>query len=347
MVGGMGILIFALAVLPKLASEGVRVAKVESTGPSFGKLVSRLSMSAKILYSIYLAMTVLVIVLLLLGGMNLIDALIHGFGAAGTGGFSNKALSVGFYNSKYIETVLGISMLVFGINFNLHYLLLLGRWKEVAKNEELRWYLAMVLLATIFIALSIGDIYGIKESLRHSFFAVSSIVTSTGYATVDFSLWPAISRLLIMFLMLVGGMAGSTAGGLKVSRLIILVKSGLAQLVRTKQPSRVYPLRSQGQAVEDDQALAILNYFVIYLLALFILVVAFTIDLGELESALSAGLTTLSNIGPGLGSLGPASSFASLSNFSKLLMSLGMIAGRLEILPIIILFMPSTWKRIL
>lgn len=347
MIGGMGILIFALAVLPKMATDGVRVAKAEVPGPSFGKLVSKLSLTAKILYIMYIIMTAIVVVFLLLGGMSLFDALIHAFGAAGTGGFSNKALSVGFYNSRYIEMVLGISMLIFGINFNLHYILLFGNRREVFKNEELRWYLAIVFSALVLISLNIRTIYGVGEALRHSFFAVSSIITTTGYATVDFVGWPLFSRLVLMMLMVVGGCAGSTAGGLKVSRLVVLVKSGLIQIIKSRQPGRVQNITYEGGALSEDKILNIQNYFALYMLVLMLLFLLLSTNYSDLETALSGALTAFNNIGPGMGELGPSSNFSSLSDFNKLIMSLAMIAGRLEILPIIVVFMPSSWKKLL
>ncbi|NLY72074.1 MAG: TrkH family potassium uptake protein [Tissierellia bacterium] len=347
MIGGMGILIFALAVLPKMASDGVRVAKAEVPGPSFGKLVSKLSLNAKILYIMYIAMTGVVVVFLLLGGMSLFDALIHAFGAAGTGGFSNKVLSVGFYNSRYIEAVLGISMLIFGMNFNLHYIFLFGNKREILKNEELKWYLVIVFLAIIFIGLNIKSVYGLGQGLRHSFFAVSSVITTTGYATVDFAKWPLFSRLIIMVLMVVGGCAGSTSGGLKVSRVVVLVKSGLSQIIKSRQPGRVQNISYEGEGLSEGKIISIQNYFMLYMLVLTVLILLLSFNYSDLETAISGALTAFNNIGPGLGQLGPSSNFSSLSDFNKLVMSLAMIAGRLEILPIIVVFMPSSWKKLL
>lgn len=347
LIGGMGILVFALAVLPKISSDSLRMIKAEVPGPTFGKLVSKLSGTARILYIIYIAMTVVLVIFLILGGMNLFDALIHAFGAAGTGGFSNKALSVGFYNSSYIEGVLGVAMLMFGMNFNLHYLFLFGPRKDILKNEELRWYLIIALGAILGIAINTQGLYSGISSLRHSFFTVSSIITTTGFGTVDFGAWPLFSKLLLLSLMCIGACAGSTAGGLKVSRVIVLVKSALIEIKRIRQPKRIVRLTQDGRAVSEQGALSILNYFMLYVLIVIFLVLVISLDLKDLESAVSAVLATFNNIGPGLGLVGPTANYSSLSDFSKLLLSFAMIAGRLEIFPIFILFLPATWKKTL
>ena len=347
MIGGMGILVFALALIPRLSGSGVKIYRAEVTGPSFGKLVSKLSLTAKTLYLIYVAMTAIVTLLLLAGGMNLFDALIHAFGAAGTGGFSSKALSIAYYDSLYIEMVLAGAMLVFGINFSLHYLVLLGSIRGVLKNEELRWYLSIVLISTLLIAFNISPVYGALAGLRHSFFAVSSVITTTGYATVDFALWPLFSRFILILLMVVGGSAGSTAGGLKVSRLVVLVKSVLGEILKSRQPKRVISLSLEGRVMDRDKLSSIQGYFALYCLLVLLLSLIISLDLKDMESALSGAITALSNIGPGLASLGPRANFSSLSDLSKLALSLAMIAGRLEIFPILVLFLPSTWKRIL
>ncbi|NLY36597.1 MAG: TrkH family potassium uptake protein [Tissierellia bacterium] len=346
-IGGMGILVFALAILPKIPTDSLRMIKAEVPGPSFGKLVSKLSVTARILYVIYIAMTAIVVVFLLIGGMNLFDALIHAFGAAGTGGFSNKALSVGYYNSTYIEIVLGISMLMFGTNFNLHYLFLFGNKKDILKNEELRWYLLIALVAIVAISLNIQDLYGGLSSLRHSFFTVSSIITTTGFGTANFGAWPLFSKLILLSLMCIGASAGSTAGGLKVSRVVVLVKSALTEIKRIRQPKRIVRLTQDGRAVSEQGALSILNYFMLYVIIVLVLILIISLDLQDLESATSAVLATFNNIGPGLGLVGPTANYSGLSDFSKLLLSFAMIAGRLEIFPIFILFLPATWKKIL
>lgn len=347
LIGGMGILVFALAVLPKIPTDSLRMVKAEVPGPSFGKLVSKLSVTARILYIIYIAMTGILVVFLLFGGMNLYDAFIHAFGAAGTGGFSNRALSVGFYNSRYIETVLGIAMLLFGMNFNLHYLFIFGNKKDIFKNEELRWYLLIALGAILAIGLNTRGIYNGFTSLRHSFFTVSSIITTTGFGTADFGSWPLFSRIILLSLMCIGACAGSTAGGLKVSRVIVLVKSALTEIKRIRQPKRIVRLTQDGRAVSEQGALSILNYFMLYVLIVLLLTLIISLDLNDLESSLSAVLATFNNIGPGLGLVGPTANYSDLNDFSKLLLSFAMIAGRLEIFPILMLFLPATWKRIL
>lgn len=280
-IGGMGILVFALAILPKIPTDSLRMVKAEVPGPSFGKLVSKLSVTARILYIIYILMTGIVVVFLLLGGMSLFDALIHAFGAAGTGGFSNKALSVGFYNSTYIEGVLGVSMFLFGMNFNLHYIFLFGNKKDILKNEELRWYLLITLGAILAISINTGAIYSGISSLRHSFFTVSSIITTTGFGTVDFGTWPLFSKIILLSLMCIGASAGSTAGGLKVSRVMVLVKSALTEIKRIRQPKRMVRLTQDGRAVSEQGALAILNYFMLYVLIVLVFTLFISLDLKD------------------------------------------------------------------
>ncbi|HZK10429.1 MAG TPA: TrkH family potassium uptake protein, partial [Clostridia bacterium] len=300
LIGGMGILVFALAVLPKIPTDSLRMLKAEVPGPSFGKLVSKLSVTARILYVIYISMTAVLVTFLLLGGMNLFDALIHAFGTAGTGGFSNRALSVGFYDSVYFETVLGVAMLIFGMNFNLHYIFIFGAKKDILKNEELRWYLLIALGGVLAIALNTRGLYNGMESLRHSFFTVSSIMTTTGFSTVNFAVWPAFSRIVLLGLMCMGACAGSTAGGLKISRVVVLVKSALTEIKRARQPKRVVRLTQEGRPVSDQGVLSILNYFLLYVFIILILFLFLSLDLKDIESSLSAVLATFNNIGPGL-----------------------------------------------
>lgn len=345
-VGGMGILVFALAVLPRMSTDSVQIMKAEVPGPRFGKLVSKLSVTAKILYMIYIGMTAILTIFLMFGGMNLFDALIHAFGAAGTGGFSNKANSIAYFNSSYIEMVLAVAMVIFGMNFNLHYFILIGQSKDVLKNEELRWYLSIILLAVLLITLNIQGMYkGILESLRHSFFAVSSIMTTTGYSTVDFGSWPLFSKMILLALMCIGACAGSTAGGLKVSRVTILAKSSLAEIKRMRQPKRVISVSHEHEAMSGRSLGSVGSYFIIYMVIVFFLILLMSLDLKDFPSIISSVLATFNNIGPGLGQVGPTGNFAALSDGSKLLLSFAMIAGRLEIFPILILFLPSTWKK--
>ncbi len=345
-VGGMGILVFALAVIPRMSTDSVQIMKVEVPGPRFGKLVSKLSVTAKILYLIYFGMTTILTILLMLGGMNLFDALIHAFGAAGTGGFSNKASSIAHFDSAYVEMVLASAMLLFGMNFNLHYFVLIGQGKAVLKNEELRWYIAIVLIAIALITANIYGIYGeFFSSLRHSLFTVSSIMTTTGYTTVDFGSWPMFSKTILLSLMCIGACAGSTAGGLKISRVSILAKSSIGEIKRMRQPKRIITVSHEHESMSGRALGAIGSYFLIYMAIILILILLMTLDLSDSSSVISSVLATFNNIGPGLGQVGPSGNFAGLSNWSKILLSFAMIAGRLEIFPILILFLPSTWRK--
>lgn len=346
LVGGMGVLVFALAVLPQIESETVHIMKAEVPGPVFGKLVSKLSSSARILYKIYLSMTAVVVVLLLFGGMNLFDALLHAFGAAGTGGFGIKNGSIAPYDSAYIDYVLSFSMLVFGVNFNLFYLALLGQVREVFNSEELRWYIGIVIGAVVLISANLFTHYeSVARLVRDVFFTVSSIITTTGYSTADFGTWPMFSQTILLILMFFGASAGSTAGGLKISRVIILWKTAVSEFKRNAHPNRVVTVKYEGKPLDKEIKHGVTNYFVIYMIIFFALLLLISIDAPDFTSAFSAVAATFNNIGPGLGTVGPVASFAHISNFSKVILSLAMIAGRLEIFPILILFNRNTWRK--
>ncbi len=347
MIGGMGILVFALAVLPRTESKEVFVMRAEMPGPTFGKLRSRVRSTARILYLIYFVMMFVLVILLLAGGMPVFDALIHAFGAAGTGGFSSKAMSVAAYNSTYLEVVIGIAMLIFGTNFTLFYLILNGRVKQALKSEELRWYFAIIAIAVVAISINLRSSYeNVGLLFRDVFFTVSSVITTTGYAVVDFTYWPLFSRLVLFFLMFVGSMACSTGGGLKVSRVAVYCKVFIREIRSSINPNRILPLRFEGKQLSKSVLRQISNYLILYaaLFSLFTLVVA--IDVNNFESAFSAVAATFNNIGPGLGLVGPAHNYSFFTPFSKIVLSFGMIMGRLEILPIIVLFSPSTWRKV-
>ncbi|HHW93788.1 MAG TPA: TrkH family potassium uptake protein [Clostridiaceae bacterium] len=347
MIGGMGILVFALAVMPRTESKEVYVMRAEMPGPTFGKLRSKVRSTARVLYVIYIAMMLVLVILLLVGGMSLFDAFIHAFGTAGTGGFSSKAMSVAAYNSTYIEVVLGIAMLVFGTNFSLIYLILKGRAKEAFKSEELRWYLAIIAVAVVAISINLRNVYeSVGILFRDVFFTVASVITTTGYAVVDFTYWPLFSRLVLLLLMFVGSMACSTAGGFKVSRVAIYCKMFIREIRCSINPNRVLPLRFEGKQLSKPILRQVTNYLILYaaLFTTFTLVVA--IDVNNFESAFSAVAATFNNIGPGLGLVGPAHNYSFLTPFSKVVLSFAMIMGRLEILPMIVLFSPSTWRKV-
>jgi trk system potassium uptake protein TrkH len=347
MIGGMGILVFALAVMPRTESKEVFVMRAEMPGPTFGKLRSRVRSTARVLYVIYLAMMLVLVILLLVGGMPLFDAIIHAFGTAGTGGFSSKAMSIAAYNSTYIEVVLGIAMLIFGTNFTLIYLILKGRAKEAFKSEELRWYLAIIAVAVVAISINLRNVYeSVGILFRDVFFTVASVITTTGYAVVDFTYWPLFSRLVLLLLMFVGSMACSTAGGLKVSRVAIYCKMFIREIRSSINPNRILPLRFEGKQLAKPILRQVMNYLILYasLFTAFTLIVA--IDVNNFESAFSAVAATFNNIGPGLGLVGPAHNYSFLTPLSKVVLSFAMIMGRLEILPMIVLFSPSTWRKV-
>ena len=346
LIGGMGILVFALAILPQIESESVHIMKAEVPGPVFGKLVSKLSSSARILYKIYLILTAVVVILLLFGGMNFFDALLHAFGAAGTGGFGIKNGSIASYDSAYIDYVLSFSMLIFGVNFNLFYLVLIGQIKEVLKSEELRWYIGIVLTAVTLICLNLFSHYdSFWRMFRDAFFSVSSIITTTGFSTADFGSWPVFSQTVLIILMFFGASAGSTAGGLKISRVAILWKTAVSEFKRNANPNRIVTIKYEGKPLDKEVKHSVTNYFVIYMIIFFALLLLISIDAPDFTSAFSAITATFNNIGPGLGVVGPLASFADASDFSKLVLSFAMIAGRLEIFPILILFNRNTWRK--
>lgn len=350
LIGGMGVLVFVLALTPHASSSSVQIAKAEMPGPAFGKLVARLSDTARILYGIYLSLTALLVVFLLLGKMPLFDALCHAFGTAGTGGFSVKAASIGAYHSPYIEWVLGIGMLVFTANINLYYFVLIGRAKKMFQNEEFRWFLGI--FGVLFAALTLCQL-GFGETspsttIRDSFFSLSSVLSTTGFCTADFARWPLFSRFILLIAMAVGGCGGSTAGGFKVSRVAITVKSAFRTLKQTRHPRRVVPLHFDGDAMDGASLRKLYGYLAIYLLCIMVLILIVCLDpfTDTIETAISTVFATFNNVGPGLGSLvGPTGNYAGFHSVTKFLLSVGMIAGRLEIWPVLILFSPRTWKK--
>ncbi len=345
-VGGMGVLVFVMAILPMTDGHGMHLMRAEVPGPSVGKLVSRMSDSAKILYGIYLFMTVLEILLLLAGRMPLFDACVHAFGSAGTGGFSSRALSVGAYQNAYYDIVIGVFMLLFGVNFNLYYFLLVRRFREVFRSEELRAYLLIVAAAVLAIAADILPLYGsAATSLRHAFFQVSSIITTTGFSTVDFNAWPTFSKAILVVLMFIGACAGSTGGGIKVSRILILVKSSIADMRKMLHPNAVTTVRLEGKPLTDKNIRGAHVFISVYLLVFVASFLLLSLEQFDLITTFTALAACINNIGPGLEVVGPMGSFAAFSPASKLLLSFNMLVGRLEIFPMLLLFAPSIWKR--
>ena len=345
-IGGMGVLVFILAVLPMSGEHSMHIMRAEVPGPTVGKLVPRVRQTAKILYLIYIAMTVLEMLLLLLGGMDFYDALLHAFATAGTGGFSTRAASIAAFDSVYLEMVIAVFMVLFGINFNLYFLLLIGRWRDAMKSEELRWYLGIIAASVLAIALGISKMYGgIAAGLRHAFFYVASITSSTGFGTVDFVTWPEYCKWIIVMLMFCGACAGSTGGGIKTSRVIILFKNVACEIRQMIHPRTVTRVQLDGKRVDTAGLKAVSTFFTSFMLLLIIGSFLVSLDGYDMATNFSAVLSSLSNIGPGMSLIGPTGNYNIFSYGSKLVLTLTMLIGRLEIFPILILFSPSTWKR--
>ena len=346
-IGGMGVLIFTLAVLPRLSGRTSHLARAESPGPTFSKLVPKMSDTAKILYLLYFVLSFTETVCLLLAGMSLYDALIHTFGTAGTGGFSNYNASVGAFQSPLIEWIIAVFMLLFGVNFAIYFHILRKERDAIAHNEELWAYLIMVLLATLGVTFSILPQYGgFFTALRTAFFQVTAIASTTGFSTADFNLWPLFSRMVLMLLLCIGACAGSTAGGFKLSRVLLLGKSAYRDLQHTLQPRKVSVVRFEGKPVQESTLAQLGVYLFLWLMLAVVSSILLSLDQGtDMITAVTASLTCLSNVGPGLSNVGPAENFAFFSTPAKLLLSFLMLAGRLEIYPVLLLFAADVWKK--
>ena len=345
LVGGMGVLVLVLAIFPKHSPGSVHVMKAEVPGPTFGKLVSKLSTTARVLYKIYLVMTGIMIVLLMLGGLDWFESSLLAFGTAGTGGFGVRNGSILPYNSAYVDIVLAVGMLVFGVNFNIYYFILIGKVKEALSNEELKYYLIIVGAAVALIFINISSTYkSMGHALRDIFFTVSSVITTTGFSTADFGKWPVFSQTVLLLLMFFGACAGSTAGGLKISRVIMMAKMFVTEIKQMISPNRVVSIKYEHKPLDSKVKKGVANYFIVYIgiFTVLLLVVSMTTD--DFLTAFSAVAATFNNIGPGLGKVGPAFSFADMTDVSKIFLSFGMLAGRLELFPMLILFAPETWK---
>lgn len=345
-IGGMGVIVFVLAVLPQNGTQTMHIMKAEVPGPTVGKLVSKTTVTARILYIMYTVLTAGEIIALLLCKLPLFDSVTTAFATAGTGGFSIRNASIASYNNLSAEIVISLFMLLFGINFNLFYLLIIKQFKRVFKSEELWTYIGIVTVSTLVIAADIAPLLeSFGTALRQSGFQVASIITTTGFITADFSKWPALSQFIIVMLMFIGGCAGSTGGGLKVARIIILFKAGLREIKRALNPRSVKCIKLDGAVLEKETVATTSIYFVIYmmLIAFSSLLIAF--DDFDITSTVTSVITCINNVGPGLGAVGPVENFHGFSDFSKLVLSADMLIGRLEIFPMIVLFMPSVWKK--
>ena len=344
-VGGMGFLVFVMAIIPNMTDRSIHIMRAEMPGPIIGKLVPRARQTARILYLIYIVLTVIQIILLVCGGMSLFESFIHTFGTAGTGGFGIKADSVAGYN-PYIQWVITIFMLIFGMNFNLFYLILIGRLKSAFKSTELWIYLCIVAISSAIIAGNVFKMYGtVSETIRHSVFQVSSIITTTGYTTTDFNLWSGLPKSILLALMFIGGCAGSTAGGFKVSRIIMLIKMVRNEFKHMLHPRSVNTVKFEGKTVESATQNSVGIYLALYCVCFAAILLLISFEPFGLETNFSAAIACFNNVGPGLAAVGPVSNYAGYSDFSTIILSFAMLFGRLEIFPLMILFSPSTWMR--
>ncbi len=346
--GGMGVLVFLLAIAPgygKGRGFTMHLLRAESPGPDVGKLVPKMKQTAVILYLIYVGLTIINVVFLLLGKMPLLDALCTAFGTAGTGGFGVRNDSLASF-SPYLQNVTTIFMFLFGVNFSCYYLLLLRQFRSVFGDEELRLYFVIAFAAVVLIVLDIRSLYGtLGETVRHAAFQVSTIMTTTGYATTDFDLWPSFSKGILLLLMVVGACAGSTGGGLKCARVLLLFKNLRRNIGQILNPQKVQVIRNNGRVVDEKILHNTNGYLAAYVVILILSVLAVSLDGFGFETNMSAVLACFNNIGPGMAAVGPTCNYGAYSWFSKLVLSVDMLAGRLEIFPILVLFARSTWSR--
>lgn len=345
--GGMGIIVLSIAILPFLGVGGMQLFKAEVPGPVADKLQPRITETAKVLWKVYLAFTGAEVLLLHLGGMNLFDSFCHTFGTLATGGFSTKNLSIGHYNSVYIDMVVTVFMLLSGINFALHYQALTGNLKSFYRNSELRFFIGTFAVGTILVAWSIWweDLFNLGQSLRYAAFQVASILTTTGYATADFEQWPSLAKIILVLCIFIGGSAGSTGGSIKCVRIMLLLKHSYRELRRLIHPRGVIPVKLQGRNVPEDVLHSVWGFFILFM-SLFVVASIILTMLGvDLTTSFTAVAATIGNIGPGLGDVGPADNYAHLPQTAKAVLVLCMVLGRLEVYTVFILFVPEFWKK--
>lgn len=346
-IGGMGILVFTLALLPALGIGGFQIFKAESPGPIAGKMAPRLRDTAKILYITYFTITIIQVILLKFGGMSIFDSFVYTFGTVGTGGLATKNASVGAYKSTYIHMVIGTFMLLSGVNFSLYYSIFQGKVKDILKDEELRLYLIIVFIAVFAIGVNLYMTSYSKLGLafRDSFFQVSSIITTTGYTTANFDIWPSFSKAILLLLMFIGGSAGSTAGGMKVIRVLVLLKLVKREILKIFHPRAVIPIKTNGKILPNETIAGINSFMSLYVIIFALSTILITLEGVDLISAASSVAATLGNIGPGLGFVGPTNTFNGYSQIAKVFFSLLMLLGRLELFTIIALLAPRNWTR--
>ena len=344
--GGMGILVFMLALINLGGGQSNHLLRAESPGPTVSKMLPSMRKSSATLYFIYMIMTLVEILLLWAGGMPLFDSICHSFGTAGTGGFGVKAASIGAYDSYYLQGVIAVFMMLFGVNFNVYFFLLMRKWTTAFRNTEVWTYFGIIAASTMVITVNIlGQFSGVYEAFHHAFFTVSSIITTTGFATVDFNLWPELSRLLLVLLMIVGACAGSTGGGVKVSRFVILYKVMAFEVRKLLHPRSVKVLTMDGKAISRETIQGVQSYMMVYFLVTVLSILLVSLDNYDFVTTVTAVEATLNNIGPGLNLVGPTGNYAFFSPLSKIILSLDMLFGRLELFPMLILLSPSTWRK--
>ena len=344
-IGGMGVFVFIMAILPMMGGSTMNLMKAESPGPSVSKLVPHVKDTAKILYGIYIAITICEATILRALGMPLFDSLTTTFGTVGTGGFGIRNDSIAGY-SPAIQITITVFMILSGINYTAYFYILTGKIKELFKIEEVRWYLAIIFGSVAVITWNVRSLYPtFSETLRHAFFQVGSIITTTGYATTDFDLWPALSKTLLETLMFIGARAGSTSGGIKVSRILILLKTIRKELSLIIHPRQVKKIRMDGHPVDHETLRSANVFLVVYFVLLLTSMLLISVDEFDFSTNFTSVVTVLNNIGPGLNLVGPTQNFSIFSPFSKFVLMFDMLAGRLELFPMMILLMPSTWKR--
>ena len=344
-VGGMGVLVLMIAILPS-SSHAMYLMQAECAGPQVGKIVPKGKNSAAYLYIIYAVLTVVTVVLLMLGDMPFFDSVCHAMGIAGTGGFGIKNAGISFYNSAYIEAVVTVTMVLFGVNFSLYYFVLIRRFKEILKNTEIKVYFAIIIISTLMVMGNIYHIYGtVGKSFRYAAFQIASIITSTGFSTADFNYWPVFSQTVLVILMFVGACAGSTGGGFKVQRFVIMFRSAVKSIRKTIHPKSVNVVKSDDKTMDIGVVHGVQNYLIIYLSLLMASVLIVSLNNADFTTNFTAVITCINNIGPGLNKVGPMENFGFFSDLSKTVLTIDMLLGRLECFPLLILLSPSVWKK--
>lgn len=345
-IGGMGVLVFVMMLTSLDDEHSMHLMRAEVPGPEADKLVPKARTTARILYLMYFVLTAAEVVFLMFGRMSFYDALLHSFSTAGTGGFSNRNASVAYYDSAYIDGVITVFMILFGVNFNLYFLIRLKNWKDALKNEELHAYLGIIAGAVAIVTVNILGIYGnLVHAFRYASFQVASVITTTGFCTADFNLWPELSKVVLLGIMVIGACAGSTGGGIKVSRFLILVKSIKQEVRRMLHPKAVTIVKINGKRVGNDTIRSVYIYFISYILVMMVSILLVSINNFDFATTFSSVLTTLNNVGPGISMVGPVENFHMFSPLSKLVFCMDMLLGRLEIFPYLLLMSPELWRR--